>query len=55
MRVFMSLEVKAAQEVYDQDNDQNGPQAHAGAAADSPTAVAVIAASATKKKDQQND
>jgi hypothetical protein len=49
------LKVKATEEVDDQENYQNGPQAYAGAAAHSPTAVAVIAASAAKKKDQQND
>jgi hypothetical protein len=51
----MLLKVKAAKEIDDQENYQNSPQAHTGAAADSPTAVAVIAASATKNKDQQND
>jgi hypothetical protein len=51
----MLLIVKAAEEIHDQNNYENGPQSHAGAAADSPTTMAVIAATATKKQDQQND
>jgi hypothetical protein len=52
---FHALKMQAAQKVYDQENYQNDPKAYTGATADSPTAVAVITASAAKKKDQKND
>jgi hypothetical protein len=50
-----NLIMKAAQQVYDQDNYKNRPQPHSGASTISPTAVPVIATSAAKQQDQQYD
>ena len=46
--------LKAAQQVYDEDDQQNSAEAHSGAAAVAPAAVSVIPAAAGQQHDQDD-
>jgi hypothetical protein len=46
---------KTAQQIYDQENNQNGAKTHAGAAAISPATVAIVTTASAKKQNQKNN
>jgi hypothetical protein len=46
---------KTAQQIYDQENNQNGAKTDSGAAAISPATVAIVTTDSAKKQNQKNN